>query len=214
MGHRPPPSAAAVRFTLLTSLIAVAVAALAAPAGATRSIQPSPVKPVTSKAVAAVTSKAVVPVTSKAVAAVTSKAVTPVASHAVTPGTATSSGSGSAGAAGSRFTSPASLVGAWSTWVPGGAVRHGVAGDPALQVQVASGPASGATLRILAGGSWSWHGLSGRWQPTGDASYPIVLRRALNGHDWKVGAASASVQQSQKAEIVLYDGFSSYMGKR
>lgn len=101
------------------------------------------------------------------------------------------------------------FVGAWATWVPGGTYER-PAGNDMVQ-QVTSAGAAGRQLVVLANGTYRWGAIAGRWRRTGDAAYPILLQRALDGHDWKLGTAPAS---ARNAQITLWDGLTYELGKR
>lgn len=103
----------------------------------------------------------------------------------------------------------ATFYGVWRTRVPGGAwITPGSPGSGTDVLHVSAG-AKGTALAIRANRSWLWKGKTGRWQPTGDAEYPLLLRRAVDGHDWKVG-----LDVHNRGRILIWDGYTYFQGRR
>lgn len=96
------------------------------------------------------------------------------------------------------------FYGLFSTYVPG-------AWTP--QEGVTSTGAKGQAVSIGANHVWLWHGKRGHWGQTGESDYPLVLRNAVDGHDWKVGKA-VGASSCKRSQIVLWDGYTWYCGRR
>ena len=100
------------------------------------------------------------------------------------------------------------FLGAWRTWVPGGTyVTPGTPGSGTDVLHTSAG-AKGTALVIKANHRWTWKGKTGAWKATGDSGYPLLLVRALDGHDWKVG-----VDVKHRGQIVIWDGYTWYLAK-
>jgi hypothetical protein len=57
--------------------------------------------------------------------------------------------------------------------------------------------------------SWDKKVIKGTWKATGDPGYPIVLIKAQEGKNWKIGKS-----KNKNAEITIWDGFTWYNGKK
>ena len=100
------------------------------------------------------------------------------------------------------------FIGSWKTHVPGATFT--TPGEPGSGTDVqhtSAGSGSTGKLVIRANHTWRWQGKRGRWKRTGDADYPIVLIKAVDGHDWKVGADKGHT-------IVIWDGFTWFVGQK
>jgi hypothetical protein len=126
-----------------------------------------------------------------------------------TSGSSTTSSGQTSGSKKKRKRSRRSLrffYGIFSTYVPGTSWSEGGA------TWVSTG-AKGTAIGIAPNHVWRWHGLRGHWRTTGESDYPLVLRHALDGHDWKVGKAVGAAGCT-RSQIVLWDGYTWYCGRR
>jgi hypothetical protein len=130
----------------------------------------------------------------------TASTIRPYTSSTLTPTTAKTSTSSSCGCAAKPLSF---FAGDWGTWVPG------ATWEGADYIWFSTG-AQGHTAHIGADRGYRWHGVSGRWRPIGDGEYPLVLVHALDGHNWKVGAACGI----KGAQVVLSDGYTYFFAKR
>lgn len=79
------------------------------------------------------------------------------------------------------------FMGSWRVHVPGAYYEKQI-GDYIYNV-IFPGDI-GSTLIINKNGTFSWKGIKGRWERTGEdpvTGYPIVLRKAKDGRDWHIG---------------------------
>lgn len=104
------------------------------------------------------------------------------------------------------------FIGKWNTWVPGTAYS---VDDYVNNVRVnhtSTGSAPHLDLVISPNGTYVWKGIRGTWGVTNDDENPIVLYRAVDGHDWQV-----SILENWYGYLALSDATNSgiyYYGKR
>lgn len=104
------------------------------------------------------------------------------------------------------------FIGKWNTWVPGAAYS---VDDHVNNVRVnhtSLGSAAHLDLVISPNGTYVWKGIRGNWGTTNDDENPIVLYRAVDGHDWQV-----SILENWYGYLALSDATNSgiyYYGKR
>jgi len=184
-----------------TVLAAAACAALALPASALaddiQPVQAQEIQPVGSTPVEPVGSTPVQPVGSTPVEPVGSDPVQPVG-----PGGTPQSDQPSAETKPVRW-----FLGAWRTRVPG--TTYETDNGTSVSQTTSTGTGFGNKLVIRRNGTYRWKGHTGRWSRTGNAGYPIVLRRVkpINGRDWAVGFDG-------RRGIYIADGSTWYEGRR